>query len=351
MVSNDGIRGSSLGGDKFWVGKRVVVTGGAGFIGSHLVEELIRVGAQARVADSFTTGSLDNLQGVANQIEISRVDLSDFDDCIKACSNADIIMNLAAKVAGVAYNSLHSSEMFSMNVRIGMNMLEAARASNVDRFLCVSSACVYSREAKVPTPEEQGFFKEPEPSNLGYGWAKRVLEVQARLYAEQYGMKIAIVRPFNTYGPRDHFASNNNHVIPSLLTRVLAEEDPLTVWGNGKQTRSFVYVADMVRGLMLATEKYAEADPLNLGSSEEISIEGLSRMIVDLARPGTRIKFDESKPQGQPRRCPDVSKAKAKLGFESSAGIKTGLRQTLEWLREHERIHGVMPLETNAFET
>ncbi len=332
----------------FWKGKRVLVTGGAGFIGSHLAEELVKTGAEVRVADSFANGSENNLRNVCNQIEIVRKDLANHDDCVRICSDVDIIMNLAAKVAGVAYNLHHSSEMFLTNVKIGMNMLEAARQSDSDRFLCVSSACVYSKDASVPTPEEEGFLSDPEPSNLGYGWAKRVLEVQSKLYAQQYGMKIAIVRPFNTYGPRDHFDPRYGHVIPSLLMRVLREEDPLVVWGNGKQTRSFIYVTDVVRGMILAIEEYPEADPINLGSDEEISIEELARLVVGLIRPRTRITFDESKPRGQNRRCSDVSKAKALIGFESSTKLKDGLADTVDWLRAHLKGESIS-IEANSF--
>ena len=336
--------------DALWAGKRVVVTGGAGFIGSHLTEELVRVGAKTKVVNSFVSGSRDNLRKLSDRVEVVRADLTDPDECVRICSDAQIVMNLAAKVAGVAYNSNHSSEMFVTNVRIGTNMLDAARIADVDRFLCVSSACVYSRDASVPTAEEEGFLKDPESSNLGYGWAKRMLEVQSRLYADQYGMKIAIVRPFNTYGPRDHFDSLNNHVIPSLLTRVLRGEDPLVVWGSGQQSRSFVYVSDVVRGMMLAIERYAQADPLNIGSNEEISIGNLARLIVGLARPNTTITFDPSKPQGQPRRCPSIDKARTKIGFECSTELKTGLSNTLRWLKDPKNNIEGISLETHAFE-
>jgi len=245
------------------------------------VEQLVRTGARVRVADSFETGSRRNLGTIRRKIQIMKADLLAQENCVKACTGVDVVMNLAASVAGVEYNSTHSSEMFVKNTRIGMNMLEAARLSQADEFLCVSSACVYSGNAAVPTAETQGFLDDPEASNLGYGWAKRVLEVQSRLYADQYGMKIAIVRPFNTYGPRDHFGSQYGHVIPSLVSRVLDGESPLRVWGNGQQTRSFIYVTDVVRAMLLAVEKYASADPINIGSSEEISIDELARMVAN----------------------------------------------------------------------
>jgi GDP-L-fucose synthase len=319
----------------FWGDRVVLVTGGAGFIGSHLVEQLVRSGAKVRVADSFESGSRKNLETIHRKVQILRTDLCEQENCIKACSGVDVVMNLAASVAGVEYNSTHSSEMFIKNTRIGMNMLEAARLSEVDEFLCVSSACVYSRNATVPTPETEGFLDDPEASNLGYGWAKRVLEVQSKLYANQYGMKIAIVRPFNTYGPRDHFGAQYGHVIPSLVSRVMKGESPLRVWGNGKQTRSFVFVSDVIRGILLAVERYATADPINIGSSEEVSIGELARLVVAAARSSASIIFDESKPQGQPHRCPDVRKAKAVMGFETMVQLKDGLRETIDWVEKH----------------
>ena len=288
-----------------------------------------------RVADSFESGSRENIGVGHGKVQITKTDLLDQENCVKACNGVDIVMNLAAKVAGVEYNSTHSSDMFHKNARIGMNMLEAARLSDAEEFLCVSSACVYSREATIPTPESEGFLGDPEPSNLGYGWAKRVLEVESRLYAHQYGMKIAIVRPFNTYGPRDHFGTQYGHVIPSLISRVMGEENPLRVWGNGQQTRSFVFVTDVVRGMILAMEKYAKADPVNIGSSEEVSIADLAHLIVTAANSNVGIAFDESRPQGQPRRCPNVGKAKAEMGFESIVSLKEGLRETIGWFRKH----------------
>ncbi|SRR6266566_1800279 len=333
----------------FWEGKTVLVTGGAGFIGSHLVESLVTMGASVRIADSFTNGSAENLKDVSESIHVVSCDLTNSSNCIEACQGVDVVMNLAAKVAGVGYNTNHSSEMFLSNVRIGMNMLEAARQTKVEKFLCVSSACVYSREAPVPTNEKDGFLLDPEPSNLGYGWAKRVLEVQSKLYAEQYAMKIAIVRPFNTYGPRDHFDSKFGHVIPSLLLRVTYGENPLVVWGDGKQTRSFVFVSDVVRGMLMSIEKYATADPINIGSDEEISIGDLAHLVVDLVGSRTKITFDPSKPKGQPRRCPDVTKAKTEIGFEAKTKLYDGLRTTISWLREGGHARGIHPIETSAF--
>jgi len=317
--------------NSFWNKRRVLVTGGAGFIGSHLVERLVANGAMVRVVDSLDNGSIESLKIIENSIEWVKGDLMDPKVCAEVCAGEDTVMNLAAKVAGVAYNSKNSAEMFLNNLRIGLNVMEAARLSEADRFLVVSSACVYSRDARVPTPEEDGFVNDPEPSNLGYGWAKRALEVQGRLYAERYGMKVGIVRPFNTYGPRDHFDSESGHVVPSLIKKIDERNGPIVVWGDGRQTRAFVHVSDVVKGMMLVTEKYPVADPVNIGSGEEISIGHLARIIAYRMGSTESMVFDSSKPQGQPRRCPDLSKAKMAIGFEAEVSLEEGLKETVEW--------------------
>jgi GDP-L-fucose synthase len=320
----------------FWEDKKVLVTGGAGFIGSSLVETLVDAGANLRVIDSLENGRMSNVQGVMDKIEWVTGDLRDFNVCLKACSESEIVLNLAAKVSGVAYNSQHPANMFHTNVAIGMNMLEAARVSDVERFLNVSSACVYPRDSQVPTPESEGFVDDPEPSNVGYGWAKRVLELQGRFYAKEYGMTISTVRPFNSYGPRDHFDLELGHVIPSLVRKIVDGQDPIAVWGNGAQTRSFIYVRDTVAGMILAVERSITAEPINIGSAEEISIGDLARLIISLAGTNPRIEFDETKPSGQPRRCPDVEKAKKLLGFEARVPLKEGLTKTIDWYRNQQ---------------
>src|SRR6266581_7495664 len=226
--------------NSFWEGKRVLVTGGAGFIGSHLVEALSQSNAELSVVDSFENGSQSYIESALGNVELIKGDLRDFDRCLDACKDVEIVLNLAAKVAGVAYNSKHPADMFRTNLKIGMNMLEAARLCEVERFLNVSSACVYRRDSPVPTTEDEAFVGDPEPSNLGYGWAKRVLELQARLYSQEYGMQVVNVRPFNSYGPRDHFDVEAGHVIPSLIKKITDGNNPLIVWGDGSQTRSFI---------------------------------------------------------------------------------------------------------------
>lgn len=325
--------------NNFFSAKRVLVTGGAGFIGSHLVEELIKRGASVRVTDSLQHGKLENLASCFDKIEFVKANLLSLEECLKVCKDIDIVFNLAAKVAGVSYNVQHSAEMFWVNSMINLNMLEAARRKNVERFLVVSSVCVYPRYPRIPTPETEGFKDDPEPANLGYGWAKRVAELQARLYFEEYGMKIGIVRPANTYGPRDYFDLEEGHVIPALIRKILSGSDMIIVWGTGEQSRTFIYVTDVVEGMLLAMEKYPKPDPINIASDEEIKIKDLVFLIAGLARrKNIKVIFDPNKPMGQPRRALDTTKAKKLLGFKPKVPLEEGLKRTIQWYRQHAKI-------------
>jgi len=321
----------------YWNKKAVLVTGGAGFIGSHLVEMLVKENANVRVADNLENGSLKNLELCENKIEFMNKDLTDPKACREAVKDVDIVLNLAAKVGGVGYNVKHPGTMFTKNVLINTLMLEAVRKEDVERYLCVSSACVYPRYCTIPTPESEGFKDVPEPTNIGYGWAKRMAEVQAQTYAEEFGMKIAIVRPYNAYGPRDHFDPKKSHVIPAIIRRIFDGENPLVVWGDGEQTRAFVYVTDVARGMLLATEKYPKADPINIGTDEEIKIKGLVNLILELSSRKPKVVFDTSKPAGQPRRNADITKAKKLIGYEPKVSLKDGLKKTYKWKEEQIR--------------
>ena len=319
----------------FWSGKKVLVTGGGGFIGSHLVEQLLEAGANVKVADLLSSGPNGNLAALKKAIEIEEADLTDPEKCQKVCRGADVVMHLAARIRGIGYNVKHHGEMFFANALMNLQVMEGARLGAVERYLCVSTVGVYPSECAVPTPEEDGFKEEPESSGFGYGWSKRQAEVQARCYQDQYGMKIAIVRPFNVYGPRMQFDSETAPVISSQIKKVLDARDVVTVWGNGEQTRSFTYVSDEVEGMMLAVEKYAEADPLNIAGSEEMTISDLVRLIVRLSDKNLRIEFDTSKPCGAARRCPDISKARRLIGYHPKVSMEEGLKQTMTWYLQH----------------
>lgn len=317
----------------FWKDKKVLVTGGTGFIGSHVVEILIKEGAKVRVADSLVNSSLDNLGSVKGEFEFKELDLRNLNDSLIATEDMQVVLNLAAKVGGIKFNQEHPGTMFRDNILLSTNVLEAARQNKVNRFLAVSSACVYPRDCKIPTPETEGFVGVPEPTNEGYGWAKRMAEIQAVTYAREFCMKIAIARPYNCYGPRDHFDLEKAHVIPALIRRIFSGENPLKVWGSGEQSRAFIYVADFARGLIELTEKYPNADPVNIGTDEEVKIKDLVKMILDISGIKTETFFDVSKPSGQPRRNSDNSKARRKIGFEAEYDLPKGLQKTIDWYK------------------
>lgn len=321
----------------FWENKKVLVTGGAGFIGSHLVEKLVEKGAKVSILDNLSNGKEKNLNSVLNKIKIIKADVSDLKIAQVACRNQDIVMNLAAKVAGIEYNRTHQATMLSKNLPVVMNMIEAAKHTGVERFLVVSSACVYPRNCTIPTPESEGFLDEPEPTNGGYGWAKRMAELLGIYYAEEFGMKVAIVRPYNCYGPRDHFDPQTSHVIPALIKRVFDGENPVKVWGSGRQTRAFLYVEDLVEGMMRTIEKYPNPDPLNLGTDEEVSIADLINKIIKISKIKTKVVFDMTKPDGSPRRNSNNSKARKLIGFRSKFSLDKGLTKTINWYK-HEFI-------------
>lgn len=315
----------------FWKGKKVLVTGGAGFLGSYVVEEVLRRGARVRVADNLSSGSLTNLAAVREDVEFIKADIASLEEGLKVCRGQEVVLNLAARVGGVDYNVRHPGTMFRDNILLAVQALEAARRSKVERFLAVSSACVYARESPVPTPENEGFNGRPEETNEGYGWAKRMAEFSARAYHEEFDMRVALVRPFNAYGPRDHFEPEISHVIGSLIRRLFEGESPLTVWGDGSQTRSFLYATDFARGVADVCEKYAEQDPVNIGTGEETTIGDLARTIVRISGSKVELRFDPSKPSGQPRRKGDVSKAAKVAGFKAQVKLEEGLKRTIEW--------------------
>ena len=310
---------------------KLLVTGGAGFIGSHVVERLVDREARVSVMDNLVNGSLDNLSKVKNKVNFIKGNCTVLAQAEAACNGQDIVMNLAAKVGGIEYNRTHQATMFRDNLPIETTMIEAARKKGVERFLVVSSACVYSHDCSVPTPESEGFIGEPEVTNGGYGWAKRMGEKIGEYYAQEFGMKIGIVRPYNCYGPRDHFDPEISHVIPALIKRVFDGEDPVKVWGSGNQTRAFLYVDDLAEGMILAIEKYPKPDPINLGTDEEISIKDLIKKIISIAKVNSRLEFDLGKPDGSPRRNSDNKKMKEKLGFLPKTRLDEGLRKTIDW--------------------
>lgn len=321
----------------FWQGKKVLVTGGTGFIGSHVVEMLVSYGAKVRVATSRELNETGkrNLANIIGEVEIIEANLAELEAAKRATKDQQYVINAAAKVAGVHWNMKHPATMFRENMLIGMNVLEAAKQNGCERFLVVSSACVYPRHCTIPTPEEEGFKDEPEPTNSGYGWAKRMSEFLGKAYHDEYGMTVAIARPYNAYGPRDNFDPERSHVVPGIIYRLFSGENPFHVWGDGEQSRSFLYVKDFARGLIEVIEKYPKADALNLGANEEVKIKDLVKLIMEVAeKQDVPIVFDTSKPSGQPRRCCDTTKASEKIGWQPQYGLRRGLKETIDWYKE-----------------
>lgn len=322
----------------FYRSRRVLVTGGAGFAGSHLVEALVAIGCNVRVPVRAST-DLSFLDAVIDDVEIVEANLFDPEATARAMRDQEAVLHLAAaKGGGIVHSMKHHGSLFRDNMLASIHVLDAARDADVSRFLMVSSACVYPRDCRIPTPEEDGVRDAPEPTNAGYGWSKRMVEFMTLAYAEEYGMNVGIVRPFNLYGPRDDFFRPTNHVIPGIITRLYGGERPLAIWGSGRQTRSFLFVEDMVRGVLMAGARSDVTGPLNLGSDEEITIADLARLIIDVSGLDVEVVLDPSRPDGQPRRACDSSKAKAVLGFEARTPLREGLTRTIAWYRNAREV-------------
>ena len=315
----------------FYKDKNVLVTGGNGFVGSFVVERLLKEGANVSVVSRTQKKFLSHVE---NDVKFVKGDLLNRDDALKACKDQDFVFHLASKVAGIGYNIEHSGTMMTENSIMSLNMLDAARKSNVERYQYISSTCVYPREASIPTPEGEGMLGDPEPSNLGYGWAKRVGELQAKMYAKEFGMKVSIIRPMNAYGPRDDFDPETSHVIPALIRKIINAKTEVAIWGSGNQTRSFVYVDDVARGMLIALEKLTAPDPINIGTDEEIKIKDLVSMIVNITGMNDlQIKYDKTKPEGQLRKTADTKKAEELIQYKPKYSLEEGLKHTIDWYR------------------
>ena len=318
----------------FWRGTRVLVAGGSGFVGSHLVARLLDAGAHVSATASSDATLRRFLAPLLGRVTPFVGDLRDPAHARAAVRGQRVVFDLAARVGGIAYNAAHPASLFRDNLEPFFSVIEAARLESTPRFVVTSSACVYPRDASVPTPEHEGFVRVPESTNGGYGWAKRMEEYLAEAYHEEFGLDVCVARPVNAYGPHDTFDPERSHVIPSLIRRVLEGENPLRVWGDGTATRSFLYVDDVVRGLMAVAERAQQTGAINIATDEEISIGDLARLVVRLSGRDTVIEFDPAKPSGQPRRVCDTSLARQAVGFKAEVGLEEGLARTMAWYRQ-----------------
>jgi len=313
----------------FYSERRVLVTGGSGLIGSHLIEELLAHNAQVRTVVHNRAP-----RGFSDRIECVKGDLTKFEDCAKAVEDVEYVFHLAAFVGGVGRNQAHPAGMYTPNMLMQTNMLEAARLKNVQRYLYTSSVCLYPGHISLMS-EEKAWEGPPEATNASYGWVKRMGELQCQAYAEEYGSKIAIVRPTNAYGPYDNFDLEASHVIPALVRKAVERQDPYTIWGTGDVSRDFIHARDISRGMMLALEKYAVADPINLGTGREVKIRDLAYLILRLSgHENARVVFDKARPLGQLGRRADTRKAVKKIGFEAKIMLEEGLLETIGWYRK-----------------
>lgn len=314
-----------------WKDKKVLVTGGAGFIGSHLTEKLLDMGCKVSVADNFSRGKKENIEPFLDKIHLYEVDLTDVGNCLLATKDINYVFHLAASVGGIHYIKKENVEGSTPSILMNTNILEAAVKNNVERFLFASSACVY-REKSLELnqfKEEEVFPAEPPTT---YGWAKVLGEIQCKSYSLDYGIKTSAVRIFNCYGECENLNPRWSHVIPSLIRKaILYPEEEFKLFGDGKQERAFLYVEDCVEGFLLAMEKIENGEAINLGSEEVISIGELSKRIVRLSGKNIDIKFDLSGPQGTHRYCADTTKMKKMLGWSPKVSLDEGLKRVYDW--------------------
>jgi len=303
----------------FWEGKKVTVTGGAGFLGSYIVEKLQRKKAKVFIPkiEDYDLRKIENIKRM-------------FDDFLP-----EIVIHLAAVVGGIGANRQNPGKFFYDNIIMGVQLIEEARIRKVSKFVNIGTICSYPKFTPVPFKEEDLWNGYPEETNAPYGLAKKMLIVQSQAYRKQYGFNSINLLQVNLYGPRDNFDPKSSHVIPALIKKcfdaIKNKENEIVIWGTGKPTREFLYVEDAAEGILLATEKYNKPEPINLGAGFEISIKDLVELIAKLTGFEGKIVWDRTKPDGQPRRCLDTSKAYKEFGFKAKTPFEEGLKNTIQW--------------------
>ena len=307
-----------------WTSQRVAVTGGAGFVGSFVVEQLRRKGCRDVFVPRRREYDLVDGEAVRRLYRDARPDL---------------VIHLAAVVGGIGANRAHPGRFFYENLLMGAQLIEEGRKAGLAKFVAIGTICAYPKFTPVPFREEDLWGGYPEETNAPYGLAKKMMLVQAQAYRQEYGFNTVFLLPVNLYGPRDNFDLETSHVIPALIRKCVeakrSDARELVVWGTGRATREFLYVEDAAEGILLAAERYDQSEPVNLGAGFEISIRELVDRIVALTGFAGRVVWDASKPDGQPRRCLDTTRAERSFGFKARTTFEEGLKKTVEWyLRE-----------------
>ncbi len=308
---------------KFWQNKRICVTGGAGFLGSFVLDAL-----KLRGATNIFVPHIEEYD-LVNPLDIQRV---------LDRSKPDIIIHLAALAGGIGANRARPADFFYINLMMGVQLMHEAWKRNVEKFVAIGTVCAYPKFTPIPFREENLWEGYPEETNAPYGLAKKMLLVQAQAYREQYGFNAIFLLPVNLYGPKDNFNLETSHVIPALVRKCIEAEDrgdnEVVLWGDGSPTREFLYAGDAADGILTATEFYNGVEPVNIGSGQEISIKNLAEMIARLTGFQGKLVWDTSKPNGQPRRALDTSRAFNYFGWQAHTGFEEGLRQTIAWYRQ-----------------
>jgi GDP-L-fucose synthase len=303
--------------------RRVAVTGGAGFLGRCVVEGLRHRGCRQILVPRIEQYNLVDPARIVRMYEDMR---------------PEVVIHLAAIVGGIGANRARPGEFFYTNLMMGVQLIEQARLYGVEKFVALGTVCAYPKFTPVPFREEHLWDGYPEETNAPYGLAKKMLLVQSQAYRQQYGFNSIFLLPVNLYGPGDNFDPQTSHVIPALIKKcvdaVRAGDDHITCWGTGAASREFLYVADAAEGILLATERYNGAEPVNLGAGQEIRIQDLARKIADLTGFAGEIRWDPAQPDGQPRRCLDASRAREYFGFEARTSFDEGLKAVIDWYRE-----------------
>lgn len=309
----------------FWSKKRICITGGAGFLGHHLVENIKKRGAKEIFIPTIEAYDLVQQKDIIRMLDDSR---------------PDVIIHLAAHVGGIGANREHPAEFFYDNLMMGVQLIHESWKRGVEKFVAIGTVCAYPKFTPVPFREDYIWNGYPEETNAPYGLAKKMLLVQSQSYRQQYGFNSLFLIPVNLYGPRDNFRPESSHVIPALIKKcVEAKEnraEEVVIWGDGSPTREFIYVDDAAEGIASATELYNGSEPVNIGSGNEISIKDLAQLIARLTGFDGQLIFDTTKPNGQPRRGLDVSRAEKLFGFRAKMGFEEGLRRTIDWYLQNK---------------